>query len=368
MHINIFSIAFVIILALLISGNDSKNSRRTYIYVCSAVLLFIASMRSPEWTANYSGIDTVVYRDYFESSFYMDWGEFWSSAYLRYIKGVGDGDIGFMLLVKTIGFFTHDFAIYSLLVDLIFFIPFGILLYRYCDSISQITFAYVFYIALIQVFLLAGGRQIFAFGFDLMALLATLDRRKVQTVIFVLIAATIHFSSLLFVIPLLLLWINVGAEKLKKAHLLCFALFPIVLAFPNQLIVFMGESVGMEKYADYGKGEIVGGALTFIILIALLSVFCYVAIKKDILHQNEDMRKFYVMLPLMTFFAPLIRSNGSMIRISLYFHFFLAMLVPYAIDCMFVNNRRLGYFLAIGALAFLCCSDGGIVYYFHWQV
>ena len=94
MHINIFSIAFVIILALLIRGNDSKNSRRTYICVCSAVLLFIASMRSPEWTANYSGIDTVAYRDYFESSFYMDWGEFWSSAHMRYIKGVGDGDIG----------------------------------------------------------------------------------------------------------------------------------------------------------------------------------------------------------------------------------------------------------------------------------
>jgi len=368
MHINIFSIAFVIILALFISGNDSEKNRRAYIFVCSAVLLFIASMRSPEWTANYSGIDTVAYKTYFDSSFDMDWSEFWSTAYLRYIKGVGDGDIGFLLLVKIIGFFTHDFAIYSLLVDLLFFIPFGILLYRYCDSIVQITFAFVFYIALIQVFLLAGGRQLFAFGFDLMALLAILDGRKARTVIFVLIATTIHFSSLLFVVPLLLLWKDVSAETIKKAHLLCFVVFPLVLAFPNQIIVLMGESVGMEKYAEYGKGGIVGGALTFIILIAFLSVFCYVAIKKDILQENEVMRKFYVMLPLMTFFAPLIRSNGSMIRISLYFHFFLALLVPYAIECMFVNNRRTGYLLAIGSLAFLCCSDGGIVYYFHWQL
>lgn len=368
MHINIFSIAFVILTAFFLGGNNSKSNRRIYIYICSAVLVFIAAMRSPEWTANHLGIDTLAYKNFFESSFNMDWNDLWTLAYMRYWGGGEEGDIGFTLLVKIIGFFTHDFAIYSLIADLIFFVPFGILLYRYCDRISQITFAFVFYVALMQLFFLGGGRQMFALGFDLMALLATLNKRKAQTVLFAAIAVSIHFSALLFVIPLLLIWSNVKAKTLKLAHLLCFLFFPLVLAFPNQVIVFMGYSVGMEKYAEYGKHAIVGGAWTFIVLIALLSIFCYVAIKKKDLLQNEVLRKFYVMVPLMTFFAPLIRSNGSMIRISLYFHFFLAFLVPYAIDCMFMNNRRMGYWLAIGTLALLSCAGGGIVYYFYWQV
>lgn len=54
------------------------------------------------------------------------------------------------------GLFTHDFPVYSLLADLISFVPFGILLYSYC------TFAFVFYIALIQVFFLGVPDRLFA--------------------------------------------------------------------------------------------------------------------------------------------------------------------------------------------------------------
>ena len=367
MNVNLFSVSFVILLACFLGGKDSKNNRRIYIYLCSAVLLFIAAMRSPEWTANNYGIDTLSYKDFFESSFDMSWDELWTMAYMRYFGHAEEGDIGFTGFVKLIGLFTHDFAIYSLIADLVFFIPFGVLLYRYCDRIIQITFAFVFYIALIQVFFLGGGRQMFAIGFDLMALLALFDNRKPRVVVFALLAISIHLSAFLFVIPLLLISSDVKAKLLKKAHLLCLLLSPIVLAFPNLIIVFMGESIGSEKYANYGKGAIAGGAETFIVLILLLSVFCYIAIKKNNLIQNDVLRKFYVMAPMMTFFAPLIRSNGTMIRISLYYHLFIVLLVPYAIDCMLVNDRKIGYIMAIVALTGLILMNSGIEYYFFWQ-
>lgn len=369
MYINLFSILFIIILGVFLSGNDSKNNRRLYIILCSIVLIFIAAMRSPEWTANNYGIDTLSYKDFFESSFDMGWNELWSLAYMRYFGNIDEGDIGFTCLVKLIGFFTHDFAIYSLIVDLLFFIPFGIILYHYCSRMVQIIFAFIFYISLLQVFFLGGGRQMFAIGFDLMALLAVFNKRKVYAVLFALLAVTIHFSALLFAIPLILIWTNVKASPLKVAHFLCLLLFPLVYAFPNQLIVFMGESVGMEKYADYGKNAIAGGTDTFIYLIAMLSIFCYIAIKKKHLLQNSILCKFYVMAPLMTVFAPLIRSNGTMIRISLYYHLFLALLVPFAIDCMFVKgSRTVVYVMAIGVLVLLTLLNSSTLYYFYWQV
>ena len=177
MHINVFLIPFVIILGLLLSEKDNNNHRMLYIVICSTVLIFVAAMRNPEWMTYTYAIDTLKYEEAFESSFYIQWSDLWSRFQARYFYHTEEYDIGFIVLNKIIGLFTHSFQVYSLLADLLFFVPLGILLYRYSTSILQIIFAYVFYIALIQVFLFGGARQIFAIGFDLMALLAMLDKK-----------------------------------------------------------------------------------------------------------------------------------------------------------------------------------------------
>lgn len=369
MHINLVLIPFVIILGLFLSGNDNDKNRRLYIVFCSMVLLFVAAMRSPEWMTKTYKIDTFVYQFMFEEAADLSWDEFWATVYERYWLHEGENDIGFVALEKIIGLFTNSFVFFSLIADLIFFIPFGMILYRYSTSIRQIIFAYVFYIALVQIFLFGGARQIFAIGFDMMALLAMADRKTWRAIIFLLLGISIHFSSFLFLVPLLMIRFETNPRILKLLHLACFLAFPVVLLFPTQIIVFMGESIGMEKYANYGNHEIQGGANTFIILIELLSLFCLMAIKRKDLEKNDHMRLLYVMTPFMTLLAPLIHSDGAMIRVSLYYHLFLMLLVPYAIDCLFKEeSRRIVYFIAIGALAYMALSGGGIRYYFFWQV
>lgn len=369
MQINTILIPFVIILGILFSNNDTRKNKLLYIILCSSVFIFVAAMCSPEWMTYTYHIDTLVYKENFEESFDMNWSGLWSSAYLRYFNNVGDGDIGYLILNKLISLFTHDFHIYSILVDLVFFVPFGIILYRYTTGTRQVIFAFVFYIALVQIFMIGGGRQITAIGLDMMALLSLMDNKKIRAIVYFIIGVTIHFSSFLFLVPLLMIWFHAKPQFLKWSHIVCFLLFPIVLAFPNQIITFMGESAGLERYARYGQEGIQGGIGTFIVLIEFLSLFCLVAIKKGDLVNSFVYRTFYVMLPLLTFFGPLIRSNGSMIRISLYYHLYLVLLVPFAIDCMFKKKetRSAVYLVAIGALALLTLSGGGITYYFFWQ-
>lgn len=369
MHINLFLIPFIIALGLIFGQKDNRRNRLRYIILSSIVLILIAALRSPEWMTNTYSIDTLNYKGYFEETFDMGWDEFWHSFYMRYFLGVDDFDVGFVALNKFISLFTHEFWVYSMVADLLFFIPFGIILYRYTTSIRQIMFAFVFYVALVQVFFFGGARQMFSLGFDLMALLSIIDRKRLRAVIFFVLGISIHFSSILFAVPLMMIWYGVNPRMLKFLHAICFALFPVVLMFPNEMIVFMGNTVGMEKYADYGKGAIQGGATTFIILIETLSLFCLLVIKRKDLVVNLNSRIFYVMAPLLTFFAPLIISNGSMIRISLYYHIFLVLLVPYAIDCAFgKKNSSMGYVGAIGALSLLALAGGGMTYYFFWQV
>ncbi len=178
MHINYFLIPFVIILGLLMESCDTASRRKWYIIFSSAVLLFVAAMRSPEFMTYTYSIDTLNYKYFFENSFDMGWDEFWAAAIARYSGLNNEVDIGYIGLEKIIGFFTHDFQIYSLLVDLLFFIPFGLLLYRYTTSMKQIIFAFVFYISLVQVYLLGGARQMFAIGLDIMVFFAVIDKKR----------------------------------------------------------------------------------------------------------------------------------------------------------------------------------------------
>jgi len=370
MKINFFLIPFVIILGLLFANNNSKSNRRLYIIVCSAVLLFVAAMRSPEYMTNTYGIDSANYKNMFENAFDMGWDEFFATFYMRYFgRGANEYDIGFVAFNKIIGLFTSDFAIFSLLADLLFFIPFGIILYRYSTNIFGIMFAFVYYVSLIQIYMIGGGRQMFAIGLDMMALLAIIDGKKLCAGIFFFLGFTIHASSLLFLAPLIMVWYGLKAKTLKQLHLICFIVFPIVLMMPNQIIAFMGEAAGSEKYAEYGRHAVQGGANVFLYLMELLSLFCLIVIKKKNMLHNKNIAIFYVMLPFLSLFTPLISANGTMIRIALYYSIFMTLLVPYSIECWKGNSDRpLTYMFAIGALSLLALMSGGMTYYFYWQV
>lgn len=370
MHINLFLIPFVILLGLFLGNDDTATHRKWYIILCSAVLVFVAAMRHPEYMYATAGIDAAGYKNNFEELFAMGWSEIWENFIGRYENmDTERGDVGFNIFTKLISLLTHDFYIYSMIADLIFFVPFGIILYRFSTSMKQIIFAFVFYIALIQIFLLSGARQIIAIGFDLMALLSVINRKGLLSVIFFSIGLTFHFSSFLFAGPLLMIWYGTPPKVLKLSHVLCLATFPLILLMPKELIVFMGNFIKVERYADYGRSPIAGGASTFIFLIEMLSLFIFLAVKERDIVKSRTLQIFYVMAPLFTIFAPLLLSDGAMIRVSLYFHLFLVVLFPLALDCMFVNRgRNLAYVITIGLLSILTLKDGGTIYYFYWQL
>lgn len=366
MHINLILIPFIIILGLLLK--DNRKSRLFYVVFVGAVLLFVAAMRHPEFMEDTYGIDALTYKIMFIDTFDIGWNELWIMIRQRYIELELDSDIGYLIFSKMISYLTRDFQFFSLIADMLTFIPLCVILYRYTTNMRQLMFAFVFYIALVQIFFLGGARQMFALGFDLMALIAMLDKKRLLMTVFFLLGITLHFSSILFIIPLLMIWLNFSPRVLKIIHTVSFLIFPIAYYYPNEMIRFMGNLLEMEKYAQYGEGSIAGGANTFVLMIESLSLFCLFAIKRNDLENNSIIRFFYVMIPLFTLFAPLINGNGSMIRVSLYYHIFLMILVPYGIECLFdKKSQNLAYFVAIGALTLLTLSNGGIMYYFSWQ-
>lgn len=361
MHINLVIYPLIIVLGLLLGSNDCPKNRKVFIFLVTSILMLQASLRSLS-----VGSDTASYYNQFYEVQDMPWSEIWQQFVERYIYNISDRDIGYTLMQKAIATLTSNWQLFVLLAQLTFFIPLGKLMYRYSNKMIQLIFAYVLYVALFHISALSGGRQLYAIGMSIISFMY-LDRKKyAKSIFFILLGTIIHMSCLLGLLPLILS--KIKTVYLKPIHLVSLALVPLVIIFVNQIITFMGTSVGMERYANYGLSEVTGGATTFITLLLLSSILCFIAFKKRDLLINESMANMYRMVPLFTFFGPLIYSNGSMIRISMYFHLYLMLLLPFAFDKLFKNNSRtMFYIVVILALLVLSLRDGGLEYYFFWQ-
>lgn len=347
-----------------VSGN---KKRALYIIICLGMAWLIAALRNVEWVTSLE-LDAGGYAYKFDQERSQSWTYLIDIFKKRYIYRIRDDDIGYSLLNKIIGLFTDNYNVFSLIADSLFFIPFGTLLFKYTTRIRHVMVANIFYIALIQVYLISGGRQMFALGLDIAALLYLMENKKRNAIILWLLGITIHFSSLIFGIPLLMAFIGFKGNTLKRFHVFSLMMFVVVYMFPNQIIQFMGNLTGIERYVNYGAEEVQGGTNTFIFLLGFMSCFCYVAFNKYSLWEDKDLKCLYNMVPLFTIFGPLIYSNGSMIRICLYFFLFLAVLIPLGLDKIFSKESRFcAYSIATIALVVLIIKGGVMDYHFMWQ-
>jgi len=362
MHINLILIPFIILMGLFLPDND-KN-RKIYIIVVILIFSLESALRSLFLVE-----DTYRYYIHFvEKVPEISWGEIWSSFIGRYFgEGEREYDFGYTLLEKALRCVTSSFQVFTFLSQLLFYVPMGILLYKYSTNNRQLIFAFIFFIALLQVSALGGGRQLLARGCWLMTFMLVDEKKYVKAALWLLVGATFHFSIFIVLAAVALGFLKPG--QLKLGHAITFFVLPLVLLSPRAIISFMGAVIESERYAGYGEHEITGGATTFVVLMELLSVFCFIMLRKSSLDENKSLKKMYAMLPCLTLAAPLIIADGVMIRLSSYFHMFLMLLVPLAID-EFKDKKTiiLIYVLLISTLAFLTVKNGGgLEYYFFWQ-
>ena len=362
MYINFIIFPFIILLGLFLTNDNDKN-RKLYIIIVLLILSLESALRSLFLVA-----DTYSYYEMFTQRVPdMTWNDLWIGFKNRYFGQIEeDFDFGFYFLQKCLGYITHSFQVFTFLSQLLFYIPLGLFLYKYSTNIRQLIFAFVFYVALLHVSALGGGRQLLARGCWIMAFMLINERKYYKGALWLLLGATFHYSVLIVVIAVALGFLKV--KQLKTVHLMAFLLLPLMILFSREFIMLLGSLAGSERYASYGEHEVVGGATTFVVLMIILSLFCYIMLNRKILDSNYYKRKLYAMLPCLTIFSPLIIHDGVMIRLSSYFHLFIMLLVPFAIEELKDRKTVIAvYTLMIGALLFLALKDGGLEYYFFWQ-
>lgn len=361
MNIDLIVFPLIIVLSLLLGQNNTPKNRKTFIILVSIILLLKASLRDLS-----VGSDTESYFHNYQNVISTPWKDILLSFTERYSTLSGDYDYGYTILQKLISLFTRDFHVFTFIAQLLFYVPFGILLYRFCSDFHQLTFAFVLYNALFMGLPMANARQFYSIGLAIMAYLCLYEKKYIQCAIWLIVGYFIHQTCMLALLPIGLRLIS--TKMIKRGTLVTFVLFPIVLVFSNQVIYAMGGFVESERYMNYGTGALQGGAWTYIISTLLMCLFCYIAIKNHHLSSSPKLNVLYVMLPLTIFFSPLIYSNGSMIRIVMYYQIYFVVLFPYALDCFFAKQYRTTvYIVSILLLIFMSVRATGAYYYFFWQ-
>lgn len=364
MNLKLLLIIFFFVGAIIYSNKDVGNGKSKFIWWCTTLLWLSVVLESVFYgTQNGGGADTLSYAQTFKDMINVPLSEIGNSFVNRYINGEGESDIGYSLLVWFISRFSSSYHFFRAVACLLFFIPFAKLINKYCTSILEVLFAELLFLALFHTFAMYGARQFYALGFGLMFFLFYSEKRYRPAVVALLLGATIHLSSLLVLIPFAFSFLS--RKTIKTAHWIALLFIPVVWLVANPIILFMGNSIGMEKYAAYGEGEMAGGATTYILLSEALSIICLILTKIE-LFDDVRFKYLYAMAPAFTFFAPLIASNGSMIRITLYSQIYVTVLIPYLFTNRLGDKSKKYIWAMIAVLCFLMLKGSYYPYRFFW--
>lgn len=362
---NIKAILFFIIIVLgfiMGSGDDPNGQKRKwYVIIIISLLILESCLRSVS-----VGLDTDDYYYSFSNIKYQSWQDIFSSFRAAYVEGIGK-DPGYSVFMKLAQIVSPNFNVFLFLCALVFFVPLGMILYRYSTHMLQLVFAFTLYVALFNIVALSGIRQQIATGFSFMAFLQLGKNHHWEAILLIALGALIHISVLIFMlVPIIRL---LRPKQVKTFHLISLISFPAVIAFAGPIMLLLASFLANDYYSGYGKSQSSNfGAFSYIIMMELLSLFCYIAIKKETIYNNHKIALLYSMLPLITITAPLISLNGAMIRVGQYFTLYMMLLTPMSIDAISkLANRRIIYFSFIAILLFLSFKSGTFHYYFFWQ-
>ena len=346
-------IAIVLGLIMMANNRNDLSSRRFYVFFITTLLILESGLRSLT-----VGPDTEAYLSGFIWCKTEGWGDLLSNE-------AGHRDYGFFVLIKFIQLFSDDFNVFLTIAALWFFIPLAIILYRYSSHTLQLVFAFTLYCSLFHIIALSGIRQQIAMGFSFVAFLNMMRGNYFKSAIWLILGSFIHVSLILF----FAFWgikRFINAQYYKKIHALLLLVSPVVVFGGGRIVSFMAGFLNDEYYQGYALG-LEGGAYVYIILMEILSLICLIYIPLKRVVESSTMAQCYVALPLLTFFVPLINTDGTLIRMGQYFTVYLMLLVPFAFDYISERGmRNIFYFVSIIILAYYTVLSN-FSYSFFWQ-
>lgn len=318
----------------------SNTYRKRYIVIISIILILQSGLRHVA-----VGEDTYTYYLGFKDIALMSWDNVEQSFWEYFRFSVGK-DPGFLIFQKLFQILTVDFQWFLVFIAFLFFISFGIFLYKNTTTISDCIMAYLIYSIMFYTFYsYTGLRQTIAMSLILLGYEFIKKRKLFSFIIIILLASLIHKSALIFLLFYGLTYIR-STKRLIWAVLFC---FPVLLFFSEKIsYYFIAVTGSYNEYESTDKYR----PITFValmLILALIAAFNHDAIVK----KNKLMKFYFVAFSMAVFFMAFVFEIHGYMRVVQYFSFFMVLLIPEIINSMDRFSKKFKYGLSIITIVIL---------------
>lgn len=275
----------------------------------------------------------------------------------------GHLEIGWLLLTKTISLFTQNLQVYLAIIAIVQFIPVSYIIGKYSRNV---VFSYFVFACLgFYIHYFSGIRQMLAVSFILLAFDQFYQKRMLWFVIIVLLTATIHSSSLLFLLVWPLSKIRMSFITALSCILAMIAIMPLYRTILSGTLAIFFDA----RYESYLESE--GSAITMFIMYVFFLLLSF--INKD---DSPKLQLLRLLLLLGVGGQSLgVLGSGAITRIGYYFNIFLILMLPEIVfsfksksDRDLIQLVSIILFCAFFALTTNSLNSSGVIpYEFFWN-
>lgn len=339
---------------------DSYKIKKKYIIICSVVLILQSGLRNVA-----VGDDTYTYFMGYESLSHTSWRMVISDFKEYYEYGIGK-DPGFDIFQKMQQTIIYNYQFFLFIVAVLFFIVFGNFLLKNSQRFIDVILGFLIYSVLFYSFYsLTGIRQTIATAFTLYSYEFVKKKKIIPFVLLVLIASTIHKSSIFFFIFYFLCRI----KNTKYLFNIMLFMFPIFFQFKDKMANYLMIVSGYDKYEVMD-----GGAVTFTVFFLIIGITGLLR-RKAVLSNNPVSLNYYNAFSIVLIFLPITWINPTFMRINMYFTIFLTLFIPEILYSFKNISSKMKNEVTILAIVVLMClyikgswdKDQEMPYGFYWE-
>lgn len=318
-----------------------KNKKILYIYTIILILLF--ALRSERMGIDLHYNLKYGYLGSFDYLSKLSWKEILTNSYLNY-------EIGYRILNRLIGVFTHNRQVLLFICALISIFPIG---YVITKESKMPMLSFIIYMGLPSfVLLFSGLRQGIALGLVFLSINYIKQKKLIKFLLLVLIASLFHKSALVFIVAFPIYWI----KDTSIMRILSILVLIFMFLFRYYIFTFFNTTFNLELIPDNNNS--INLLLALVTLYIICSLFNTYQFKKISGYLNI----FYCSCVIQVFGG----LFGLALRVGYYFMIILVLLLPDILSNLSMENRKYREILYFLFMIFFISFGLYNLYYTSW--
>lgn len=328
-----------------------QNKKKLFLFLSLTMMTLVLGLRS-----NGVGEDTQHYVDIFEKSVNLDWIRVFTKFRIvwRMVDGFPDTiENGFLLLTKSVRFFTDNPQVFLLVIAALTMGCFGRFIYDNSEDVFLST--YVLMCECIYMSAFNGARQILALSIGINAF-TLLKRGKIKSAIGVMaLAGLIHNSALIYLLAIPLMLVKGKKEagtykRFKYVFFVC-ALVPFLLPVVNLIFSHLFLRYSMYFENNYWSVQVGGTMLLWAFELLLILMLYRKRFHPEGSFELSALVLIYLMLEAIAF------EHSAFSRVAWYYRGFLILFFPVAVKGIpREGNKRMMAFVLLVLLTLVFIS------------